>query len=45
LMQGSVRKVTTAGRPRSSAGLSGGELSHPAAPPSEGRCKDPDMVI
>ena len=44
-MHVSVQKFTRTTWPRSSAGPSGSELSHPVAPPSEGMCTCPDTVI
>ena len=44
-MQVSVQKFTRTTWPRSSAGPSGSELSHPVAPPSEGMCTRPDEAI
>src|SRR4051794_31511546 len=45
LMQVSVQKFTSTTRPCSSSGPSGSELSHAAAPSSEGMCRRSDTVM
>src|SRR4051812_42967699 len=44
-MQVSVQKSTRTTRPRSPAGSSGSELSHPVAPPNEGMCSRRNRVV